>query len=90
MELKRRKTLKRPSQGVMGGPDIKLRAKFHNPRKALLGEKYVEQKERKIIPNIVDTSFRSNAKGIARTPLGQQNIKHNALDITVWPNLRFV
>ena len=32
----------------------------------LLGEKYVAQKEkkkRKIIPNIVDTSFRSNAQG---------------------------
>ena len=30
----------------------------------LLGEKYVAQKKkRKIIPNIVDTSFRSNAQG---------------------------
>jgi hypothetical protein len=48
--------------------DSQLHAKLHNPRKPLLGEKYVAQKKRKkkkkqILTNIVNTSFRSNAQG---------------------------
>jgi hypothetical protein len=46
--------------------DLQLLAKLHNPRTTPSGKKYVAQKEkekRKIIPNKVDTSFRSNAQG---------------------------
>ena len=36
---------------------------FRTLGQPLLGEMYVAQKERKMIPKIVDTSFRCNAQG---------------------------
>ena len=43
--------------------DLQLHAKFHNPRTTPSARKVCGTEKNKIIPNIVDTSFRSNAQG---------------------------